>query len=124
MFVKFRGKIRRAIFFEPCVAGVADDLEEPRAWITSVVGSEKPQRAEHGFLGDVFCVVAVANDPTRQIEGRIYVRHHDLLEPLGNDRVGRRVRYSGRACVRHGNRLIHRVDRRELQFIPRQRAKL
>jgi hypothetical protein len=52
---------------EPGVAGIPDDAEQPGAGGFPPALIDKPKRPEAGFLNDVFGVVFIPSDPTREM---------------------------------------------------------
>jgi hypothetical protein len=80
----------------PVTTAIANNAEEPG---TSISARERPKvskRPERRLLDDIFGIVLVPYQPSRQAIGRIEMRQHDLFETL-NDGLGRRFT----KCVTH-----------------------
>src|SRR6266404_3827221 len=86
-FIKFRGQVGSAIFLQPGVTGIADNLQEPGARVDSMKTCDKSERPHHRLLRHVFGVCAAAQQPTRQIERGILMRHDHPLKPLSISRL-------------------------------------
>src|ERR1700740_2664514 len=86
-FIKFRGQVGPAILLQPGVARVANNLQQPSARVDSVKTCDKSKRSHHGFLRHVFGVGAVAQQPARQVEGGILMRHDQSVEALSISRL-------------------------------------
>ena len=72
-----------AILPQPCVAGVSDDLQQPRTSITSSLKTRKGmQCAQKGLLHHVLGISIAASEPAREIVGRVQMRQYDLFEQL------------------------------------------
>ncbi len=80
VFVEFSHELHLAIFLQPRIARIADDLQKPRAGVSAIEAAEKTKRAQHRFLRDVFCIGAASQQPTRKMECGIQMRQHELLE--------------------------------------------
>src|SRR6266481_6852313 len=86
-FIKFRGQVGSAILLQPGVAGIADNLQEPGARVDSMKTCDKSKRPHHRLLRHVFGVRAAAQQPSRQIERGILMRHDHPLKPLSISRL-------------------------------------
>jgi len=76
----FRHLFHRAVLFEPRIASVAHNLQQPSAGIPALVAAEKTVRTQQRLLCHIFGITAAAQEPARQVERGIKMRHHDLLE--------------------------------------------
>src|SRR5246127_2447871 len=86
-FIKLGGQVGPAIFLQPGVAGVANNLQQPGAGVDSVKPRDKSKSSHHGFLGHVFGVGAAAQQPARQVKGGILMRHDQSLKALTISRL-------------------------------------
>src|ERR1700746_903062 len=86
-FIKFRGQVGSAIFLQPRVAGIADNLQEPGSCIYSMKTCNKSKCPYQRLLGHVFGVRTAAQQPPRQIERGILMRHDHAFKPLSISRL-------------------------------------
>src|ERR1700739_2165350 len=86
-FIKLRGQVGPAIFLQPGVAGVADNLRQPGARVDSVKPRDESKSSHQGFLGHVFGVGTAAQQPARQVKGGILMRHNQSLKALTISRL-------------------------------------
>src|ERR1700745_616021 len=86
-FINLGGQVVPAIFLQPGVAGVANNLQQPGARVDSVKPRDKAKSSHHGFLGHVFGVGAAAQQPARQVKGGILMRHDQSLKALTISRL-------------------------------------
>jgi hypothetical protein len=81
-FIEFVGQFVLAICLNPRIAGIADDLKEPRTAVSPAKSIEESQCPEARFLDYVFGIRRVAYQPARQIVRCIKMRPHHLFESL------------------------------------------
>src|SRR6266566_3888428 len=53
-FVEFHAQLHGTILFQPRVAGVPHNLQDPSARIPAMKSADKAAGAEESFLGDIF----------------------------------------------------------------------
>ncbi len=58
--VEFGHEFHRAIFLQPCIAGISHNLQKPGARVSSMKSAEKAVSAEHGLLRYIFRVLAAS----------------------------------------------------------------
>ena len=80
VLVEFSHELHLAVFLQPRITRIADDLQKPCPGVSAMEAAEKTKRAKHCFLRDVLRIGAISQQPTRKIECSIQMRQHELLE--------------------------------------------
>src|SRR5438128_2639545 len=83
-----RDDVRRAIAFEPAVAGAPYDPQQPALCVALTIGVEIAKRPEHRFLHDIGGIGIVARQPACQRIGGVEMRQHHALEPAATPALG------------------------------------
>src|SRR5882724_12297665 len=76
LFIELIRHLHSAIFLQPRITSVADDLQQPRTRVASIETLEEAKGTKHGILR----IGTAGQNPGRQVECRIKMRKHYLLE--------------------------------------------
>ena len=79
-FIELVRHFHPAILLQPRITSVADDLQQPRTYVTSIETLEEAKSTKHGILRHLFRIGTAGQNPGRQVECRIKMRKHYLLE--------------------------------------------
>jgi hypothetical protein len=94
-FIEFHAKIHWPVGLQERVARISHDFQKPGASIAAVKAAEKSESAQIGFLNDVVGIVAIADEPPREVVGRVQMGQHNLFEAPGIAGSARFVRHAG-----------------------------
>src|SRR5579862_5438446 len=74
VLVEFGHELHLAVFLQPRITRVANDLQKPCPGVPTVETPEKTKRPQQSFLRDVLRIVAASQQPTRKIESGVKMR--------------------------------------------------
>src|SRR5438105_1076869 len=74
--IKLRRNVEWAVFSQPGIAGISDDLQNPAPAIAAVKSVKKFESPEVRLLNDILSINCVPRQPARKIVCRIEVRSY------------------------------------------------